>query len=140
MKPYRGLTKDGKMVYGNLIYLRHADKIEGARRESYFIQEIEGTYYGAEVEPCNRGWSHNKYEVIPATVAQQVGLRDKNEKEGYENDKVSFGSTRPVYLIKWSICDAGFYLESIDEQKEHLGIGNLIVGKIIPPEVKEKSK
>ena len=129
MKPYRGLTKDGKMVKGSLV------KIYDRR---YIARNPEVSYSDDTTEIYCTIWGF--IEVIPATVAQQVGLKDKNEKEGYENDKVSFGSTRPVYLIKWSICNAGFYLESMDEQKEHLGITNFFVGEIIPPEGKEKPK
>ncbi len=64
-------------------------------------------------------------------IEWSTGLTDKNGKEGYKSDKISFGSTRPIYLVKWSVCNAGFYLESMDEQKEHLVISNLVVGEII---------
>ena len=120
MNSFRALTKDGKMVYG------------------WYVEQLGKSYiFEADWITEKQSLLGAAIEVVPASVAQQVGLKDKNKKEGYENDKVSFGSTRPVYLIKWSICNAGFYLESIDEQKEHLGIANFTVGEIIPPEVKE---
>lgn len=69
MRKYRGLTKEGKWVYGNYIYLRHNDG-----RESHFIQIVDAKYYSSP--PYNRGWSHDKFEVIPETVGQSTGLKE----------------------------------------------------------------
>jgi uncharacterized phage protein (TIGR01671 family) len=84
---------------------------------------------GPTKKATNYGWqSFNKVILM-----QFTGLFDKNDKEGCKSDKISFGSTKtkPVYLIKWSVCNAGYYLESMDEQKEYLAINNLVVGEII---------
>ena len=75
MRNYRGLTKEGKWVYGNYIYLRHDDN-----SESYFIQEIDAKYYSKP--EYNRGWSHDKFEVIPETVGQSIIVEGKEFYEG----------------------------------------------------------
>jgi len=69
---FRGLTKDGKWVYGNYSYLKHDDG-----REGHWIVEIEPTYVctGPVFE---RGWTHLQYEVRPETVGEYTGLKDKN--------------------------------------------------------------
>jgi hypothetical protein len=85
---------------------------------------------------CQQG-RHNiscNYQLMGTeryVIEYDTGLKDKNGKKGYRDDKISFGSTRPTYLIKWSICNAGFYLESLNGRKEELGISNFTVGEII---------
>ena len=119
MGKYRGKRKDnGEWVYGSLA-IGYTESSQFRERGPY----IEW-FVGEEVY-------HRSEEVIPETVGESTGLHDNNGKEGYESDKVSFGATRPIYVIKWSICNAGFYLESMDAQKESLHISNVIVGTII---------
>ncbi len=72
---FRGKRIDnGEWVYGNYIYLRHEFD-----RESHFIQEIDAKWYSKP--EYNRGWSHDKFQVIPETVGQYTGLKDKNGKD-----------------------------------------------------------
>jgi len=47
-------------------------------------------------------------EVIPSTVGQQVGLKDKNEKDAYAGDKVTI-CTYSSWVIDWH--DAGWKLK-----------------------------
>jgi len=120
MRPYRGLTKEGKWVYG--WYVPFTLPIEESPR--YKIEHRIYTHLG-------RADCTVFYEVLPETVGQSIGLKDKNDKNGYDCDKVSFGEIRLLYQIKWSVCNAEFYLESMDDKKEVLHISHLIVGGII---------
>jgi len=77
MRPYRGLTKDGKWVYGWYIPNRIA------------IPAVDGTVY-------------HYVEVIPETVGQFTGLKDKNGKEGCHHDLIlnpHRNSGKPIEII-----------------------------------------
>ena len=72
MKPYRGLTKDGKMVYGWYV-----------KAKTYSVIIPQGCHV---YEFLSDG-----VEVIPESVAQQVGCKDKNGKEIYfDSDVVEY--------------------------------------------------
>ena len=85
-RPYRGLTKDGKWVYG-------------------WHLEVRGT---SNIYDSKRGlW----VEVIPKTVGHQIGLPDKNGVEIYESDKITNGDKNIKYVVEW--IDCGFRARQI---------------------------
>ena len=109
MRPYRALTKDGKMVYGWYFYEKLNDKhyilVEPFLLADYRFDAIVG-----------------HIEIIPESVAQQVGKQDKNKNEIYEGD-----------IMIWNIKQVGIWpgQDKPEEVKYPFVCGNAHLGKII---------
>lgn len=77
MRPYRGMTKEGKWVYGWYAKRCFAIGSSGPDMVSDIIIELDSLF---------------PIEVIPETVGQQIGKQDVNGKEFYEDSVVHLQS------------------------------------------------
>jgi hypothetical protein len=87
IRPYRGWTPDGKKVEGCLI----------KGNKSFICTDYENP----KSIPHGGFLLCTVYEVIPSTVGQATGFRDKNKKQFYGGDIVKYDRSKMLAVIEF---------------------------------------
>lgn len=98
---FRGKSEDGKWYYGTYT-------LANSKLIPHHIKKIHTIVFW-----CSGYWGRGSWvceEVIPETIGQYTGLKDKNEKEIYEGDIILWHDKK--YVVKFQ---SGMFYASVEE-------------------------
>ncbi len=134
---FRGLNKEGSWVYGSLVntdkHVKHKPK---QHTKTWIIESSFG----------NGGWFNilRKQYVLPATVGQCTGLRDKMKMDIYEGDLLEETDGylfEVVYDTKWAKFKLVHRTIGVQYPEWNRGIKMVVIGNIHQhPELIKESK
>jgi uncharacterized phage protein (TIGR01671 family) len=122
MRPYRGLKKDGKWVYGWYCFVREREYfVSDTKKEvvpaRHFIIDAENTEQSLDGTDPYVYCINEAHEVLPSTVGQATGLKDSRGVEIYEGDIVQNVKQKNIWIIIWDSEHAKFGFQYTSGQK-----------------------